>query len=76
MPISAGRRGPRARSTPRIPGSFEICTIGGNLATNASGMRCVKYRVTRDSVLALEVALADGTVLHTGSDAHKRRRRL
>ena len=31
------------------PGSFEICTIGGNLATNAGGMRCVTYGVTRDS---------------------------
>jgi glycolate oxidase len=56
---------------PPDPGSFEICTIGGNLATNAGGMRCVKYGVTRDSVLALEVVLADGAVLHTGSDARK-----
>lgn len=51
---------------PPDPGSFETCTIGGNLATNAGGMRCVKYGVTRDSVLALEVVLADGSVLHTG----------
>ncbi len=48
------------------PGSFEISTIGGNLATNAGGMRCVKYGVTRDAVLGLEVVLADGRVLHTG----------
>jgi glycolate oxidase len=51
---------------PPDPGSFEISTIGGNLATNAGGMRCVKYGVTRDAVLGLEVVLADGRVLHTG----------
>lgn len=56
---------------PPDPGSFEICTIGGNLATNAGGMRCVKYGVTRDSALSLEVVLADGTVLNTGSGALK-----
>ena len=56
---------------PPDPGSFEICTIGGNLATNAGGMRCVKYGVTRDSALGLEVVLADGTVLSTGSGARK-----
>ncbi|KRE35966.1 FAD-linked oxidase [Janibacter sp. Soil728] len=48
------------------PGSFEVSTIGGNLATNAGGMRCVKYGVTRQSVLGLEVVLADGRVLTTG----------
>jgi len=48
------------------PSSFEISTIGGNLATNAGGLRCVKYGVTRDSVLGLEVVLADGRVLLTG----------
>lgn len=51
---------------PPDPGSFEISTIGGNVATNAGGMRCVKYGVTRASVLGLEVVLADGTVLRTG----------
>ncbi|SDY34273.1 glycolate oxidase [Modestobacter sp. DSM 44400] len=51
---------------PPDPGSFEISTIGGNLATNAGGLRCVKYGVTRDAVLGLEVVLADGRVLHTG----------
>ena len=51
---------------PPDPGSFEISTIGGNLATNAGGMRCVKYGVTRSSVLGMEVVLADGKVLRTG----------
>jgi glycolate oxidase len=53
------------------PGSFEISTIGGNVATNAGGMRCVKYGVTRDSVLGLEVVLADGRVLRTGTRSIK-----
>ena len=48
------------------PSSYEISTIGGNLATNAGGLRCVKYGVTRDSVLGLEVVLADGRILRTG----------
>ncbi|HET8599520.1 MAG TPA: FAD-linked oxidase C-terminal domain-containing protein [Segeticoccus sp.] len=48
------------------PSSYEISTIGGNVATNAGGLRCVKYGVTRDSVLGLEVVLADGRVIHTG----------
>ena len=48
------------------PSSHEISTIGGNLATNAGGLRCVKYGVTRDSVLGLEVVLADGRVIRTG----------
>jgi glycolate oxidase len=48
------------------PSSYETCTIGGNLATNAGGLRCVKYGVTRDSVLGLEVVLAGGRILRTG----------
>jgi glycolate oxidase len=56
---------------PPDPGSFEISTIGGNVATNAGGMRCVKYGVTRDSVLGLEVVLADGRVLCTGARSIK-----
>ena len=48
------------------PSSYEISTIGGNLATNAGGLRCVKYGVTRDSALGLEVVLADGRILNTG----------
>jgi glycolate oxidase len=48
------------------PASFEISTIGGNIATNAGGLRCVKYGVTREAVLGLEVVLADGRRLRTG----------
>jgi glycolate oxidase len=48
------------------PASAEISTIGGNIATNAGGMRCVKYGVTRDSVLGLDVVLADGRLISTG----------
>ena len=48
------------------PASLEISTIGGNIATNAGGLRCAKYGVTRDSVLALDVVLADGSLIHTG----------
>ena len=48
------------------PSSFEICTIGGNLATNAGGLRCVKYGVTRDSVLGLEIVLPGGQIVRTG----------
>jgi glycolate oxidase len=51
---------------PPDPSSYEIATIGGNLATNAGGLRCVKYGVTRDSVLGLEVVLAGGRILRTG----------
>ena len=48
------------------PSSFEISTIGGNIATNAGGLRCVKYGVTREAVLGLQVVLADGRVITTG----------
>jgi glycolate oxidase len=48
------------------PGSVDLCTIGGNIATNAGGLRCVKYGVTRDSVLGLDVVLADGRRIGTG----------
>lgn len=56
---------------PPDPGSFEISTIGGNLATNAGGMRCVKYGVTRNFVQGLEVVLADGRILMTGGSTVK-----
>jgi glycolate oxidase len=48
------------------PASFEICSIGGNLGTNAGGLCCVKYGQTRESVLSLEVVMADGDVIRTG----------
>ncbi|GAB3566332.1 FAD-binding oxidoreductase [Spelaeicoccus albus] len=51
---------------PPDPGSWEISSIGGNVATNAGGMCCVKYGVTGDFVRGLEVVLADGTVIDTG----------
>ncbi|GAA2394343.1 FAD-binding oxidoreductase [Dactylosporangium salmoneum] len=53
------------------PGSVAICTVGGNIATNAGGLRGAKYGVTRDSVLALDVVLADGTLLRLGRDTVK-----
>ncbi len=53
------------------PASFRISTIGGNVATNAGGLRCAKYGVTRDSVLALDVVLADGSLIHTGHQTFK-----
>jgi glycolate dehydrogenase FAD-linked subunit len=51
---------------PPDPASFETCSIGGNLAENSGGLRCVKYGVTRGFVLGLEVVLADGSVIRTG----------
>src|SRR5262249_26389861 len=51
---------------PPDPGSWETSPIGGNVATNAGGMCCVKYGVTGAYVLALEVVLADGEVLRCG----------
>lgn len=54
------------------PASMTYCSIGGNIATNAGGMRCAKYGVTRDSVLGLTVVLADGSVIKTGGTTIKR----
>ena len=51
---------------PPDPGSWQSSTIGGNVATNAGGLCCVKYGVTSDFVRELEVVLADGRVLRTG----------
>ncbi|MEU4294885.1 FAD-linked oxidase C-terminal domain-containing protein [Kribbella sp. NPDC026596] len=51
---------------PPDPSSWEFCSIGGNLSTNSGGLCCVKYGVTTDYVLGLEVVLADGRVLRTG----------
>jgi len=48
------------------PASRAISTIGGNIATNAGGLLCAKYGVTREAVLALDVVLADGRLIRTG----------
>ncbi|WP_207842192.1 FAD-binding oxidoreductase [Williamsia soli] len=56
---------------PPDPGSQETSSIGGNVATNAGGLCCVKYGVTRDYVLELEVVLPDGRVLRTGRRSRK-----
>jgi glycolate oxidase len=49
------------------PSSQAACTIGGNIAENAGGIHCIKYGVTSDHILALEVVLPDGTVTWLGS---------
>ncbi|MGQ9525203.1 MAG: FAD-binding oxidoreductase [Armatimonadota bacterium] len=56
---------------PPDPASMNQSTIGGNIAENAGGPRCLKYGVTRDYVMALEVVLPTGEVLRTGSRALK-----
>jgi len=56
---------------PPDPASFEMCSIGGNLGTNAGGLCCVKYGQTRESVLSLEVVMADGAVIRTGGKTVK-----
>src|SRR5271165_6620564 len=56
---------------PPDPASLKNSSIGGNIATNAGGPRCLKYGVTRHYVLGLEVVLADGTVVRVGGRTHK-----
>ena len=56
---------------PPDPASLKECSLGGNIATNAGGPRCLKYGVTRPYVLGLEVVLANGNVLRCGSRCHK-----
>lgn len=51
---------------PPDPASVDMSSIGGNVATNAGGLCCVRYGVTRDYVMGLEVVLVDGTVIRTG----------
>ncbi|GAA3849674.1 FAD-binding oxidoreductase [Streptomyces sedi] len=51
---------------PPDPSSWEQCTIGGNIGTGSGGLCCVKYGVTAEYVLGLDVVLADGRLLHTG----------
>lgn len=56
---------------PPDPASGKVCTLGGNVATNAGGLRGAKYGVTRDYVLGLEVVLADGRIMACGSHCMK-----
>ncbi len=56
---------------PPDPASLKDCSIGGNIATNAGGPRCLKYGVTRSYVLGLEIVLASGEILRTGGRLHK-----
>jgi glycolate oxidase subunit GlcD len=56
---------------PPDPASMKDCTLGGNVATNAGGPRCLKYGVTRNYVIGLEAVLASGEVLRTGGRVHK-----
>ncbi|MCX6895462.1 MAG: FAD-binding protein, partial [Verrucomicrobia bacterium] len=56
---------------PPDPGSMKISTIGGNVAENAGGLRGLKYGVTRDYVMGLEVVLADGRIVWLGSQCVK-----
>ena len=56
---------------PPDPASMKDCTIGGNVATNAGGPRCLKYGVTRNYVIGLEVVLANGDVVRIGGRVHK-----
>lgn len=56
---------------PPDPASARTSTVGGNIATNAGGLRCVSHGVTTDAVAALEVVLADGRVLRTGARTRK-----
>ncbi len=57
---------------PPDPASLDYCTIGGNVATNAGGPRAIKYGVTRNYCLALEVVLSTGAVLTLGGKTFKR----
>jgi len=56
---------------PPDPASLKDCSLGGNIATNAGGPKCLKYGVTRHYVLGLEVVLADGTIARVGGRCHK-----
>ncbi len=53
------------------PASTEICSIGGNLGTNAGGLCCLKYGVTRDAVVGLEIVTASGEVVRLGGRTTK-----
>jgi glycolate oxidase len=58
---------PHGLFVPPDPASGSVCTIGGNVATNAGGIRGAKYGVTKDYVTGLEVILPDGQIMRTGS---------
>ncbi|WP_209370557.1 FAD-binding oxidoreductase [Brevibacterium renqingii] len=62
---------PYGLSYPPDPGSVALSSIGGNIATNAGGLCCVKYGVTRDYVRSLTVVLADGTMTTLGPETAK-----
>ncbi|MFC4992253.1 FAD-binding oxidoreductase [Rubritalea tangerina] len=56
---------------PPDPASLKECSIGGNIATNAGGPRCLKYGVTKQYVLGLEVVTAKGEIMRVGGRCHK-----
>lgn len=56
---------------PPDPASLKNCSLGGNIATNAGGPRCLKYGVTRHYVLGLEVVLMNGDIVRCGGRTHK-----
>ncbi len=56
---------------PPDPGSSAVCTLGGMISTNASGLRAVKYGTTKNHVLGMQLVLADGKILRTGTRAPK-----
>ncbi|MFM8983444.1 MAG: FAD-binding oxidoreductase, partial [Spartobacteria bacterium] len=56
---------------PPDPASQKDCSLGGNIATNAGGPRCLKYGVTRHYILGLTVVLPDGTIVRCGGRTHK-----
>jgi len=62
---------PHGFSFPPDPASSTVCTLGGNVATNAGGIRGAKYGVTRDYVMGLEVVLPDGRIMRIGSRCMK-----
>ena len=68
---AGGRAKKRKLFYPPDPASLKDCSMGGNVATNAGGPRCLKYGVTRNYVAGLEVVLANGEVLRTGARVHK-----
>lgn len=56
---------------PPDPASLKFSTLGGNVAENAGGPRCIKYGVTRDFVMGLEIVLPTGEIIRTGTETYK-----